>query len=339
MQHELQNFELTLDQMSCKKAMHNFQFLLNKCAEKFVSTKICKGTKNKKLLVNNEIKHLATKKRQQYQNFMRKKDKNDQLKFNALRNKLQKLIRRKKETYYQLLINADGQKNSKSFCDCNSRLKGKVATQDRLNKETADKFIDYFSSVGKILASKFESKKEKVSKSSSISVQSMRLTSAILLEVREIINKMQTKCSTDCFELNNFFLKKLECLIVPILTKLINKFIDEGSFPPCLKEAIIVALHKKGDVQEASNFRPTSLLLTVSKVFETYIYNKISNFLEFFDTVDDNLLLRQIANIGLRGPMLEIMKSYLSDRKQTLRYGAARTSPRTIFLACIKVQF
>ena len=49
-----------------------------------------------------------------------------------------------------------------------------------------------------------------------------------------------------------------------------------------------------------------------------------------FDTVDHNLLLRKIANIGLRGPMLVIMKSYLSDRKQILRYGAVRTSPRTV---------
>ena len=29
MQHELQKFELTLDQLSCEKAMKNFQFLLN----------------------------------------------------------------------------------------------------------------------------------------------------------------------------------------------------------------------------------------------------------------------------------------------------------------------
>ena len=50
-----------------------------------------------------------------------------------------------------------------------------------------------------------------------------------------------------------------------------------------------------------------------------------------FDTVNHNLLLKKIiANIGLRGPMLEIMKSYLSDRKQILRNGAARTSPRTL---------
>ena len=46
--------------------------------------------------------------------------------------------------------------------------------------------------------------------------------------------------------------------------------------------------------------------------------------------VDHNLLLKKIAKIVLRGPMLEIMKSYLSDRKQILRYGAARTSPRIV---------
>ena len=87
MQHELQKFELTLDRLSCEEAMKNFQFPLNKCVEKFVPTKNCKGSENKKLWVDNEIKHLAAKKRQQYQNFMRTKDKNDQLKFNALRNK------------------------------------------------------------------------------------------------------------------------------------------------------------------------------------------------------------------------------------------------------------
>ena len=60
---------------------------------------------------------------------------------------------------------------------------------------------------------------------------------------------MQTEYNTYCLELNNFFLKKLERVIVPMLTKLIIKYIDE-SFPPCLKEAIIVAIHENCDVQE-----------------------------------------------------------------------------------------
>ena len=40
MQHEIQKFELTPDQLSCEEAMKIFQFLLNKCIEKFLPTKI-----------------------------------------------------------------------------------------------------------------------------------------------------------------------------------------------------------------------------------------------------------------------------------------------------------
>ena len=105
MQNELQKIELTFDQLSSEEAVN---LLKNLFLQKFV-----KVQKVKKLWIDNEIKHLATKKRQQNQNFMRTKEKNDLLKFNALRNKLQKLIRRKKEMYYQRLMNADGQKNSK----------------------------------------------------------------------------------------------------------------------------------------------------------------------------------------------------------------------------------
>ena len=68
-----------------------------------------------------------------------------------------------------------------------------------------------------------------------------------------------------------------------------------------MKDAIIVAVHKKGDVQEPSNFRPISLLPTVSKVFETFLYNKISNFLEVFDLLDANQygFRRQIGTTDL----------------------------------------
>ena len=40
MQHELQKFELTLDQLSCEEAMKKIQFLLNNCVEKFVPRKM-----------------------------------------------------------------------------------------------------------------------------------------------------------------------------------------------------------------------------------------------------------------------------------------------------------
>ena len=56
----------------------------------------------------------------------------------------------------------------------------------------------------------------------------------------------------------------------------------------------------------------------------------VFRFEKAFDTVDYNLLLRKFANIDLGGPILEIMKSYLSDRKQSLGYGGERTNPGTV---------
>ena len=109
----------------------------------------------------------------------------------------------------------------------------------------------------------------------------MLLTRATLLKIGEIINKTQTKYSTNCFELNNFFLKKLEWVIVPILAKLIRKCIDERSFPPCLKEAIIVAVHEKGDVQEPSNFRPIFYFRPLQKSLQYFCTTKYLNFWKF----------------------------------------------------------
>ena len=38
-----------------------------------------------------------------------------------------------------------------------------------------------------------------------------------------------------------------------------------------------------------------------------------------FDTVEQNLLLEKLENIGMRGPVHKLLKSYLSDRKQCVK--------------------
>ena len=35
-----------------------------------------------------------------------------------------------------------------------------------------------------------------------------------------------------------------------------------------------------------------------------------------FDTIEQNLLLEKLENIGMRGPVHKLLKSYLSDRQQ-----------------------
>ena len=56
--------------------------------------------------------------------------------------------------------------------------------------------------------------------------------------------------------------------IVLAITALINNCIEQGIFPEKLKIASIIPLHKGGDINDPHNYRPTSILPTLLKIFE-----------------------------------------------------------------------
>ena len=61
-----------------------------------------------------------------------------------------------------------------------------------------------------------------------------------------------------------------------------------GIIPKAFKTSKISSLFKKGDNTLLSNYRPISLLPTISKIFERKIYNQLSNYFN-----DSNLLAEQ----------------------------------------------
>ena len=54
--------------------------------------------------------------------------------------------------------------------------------------------------------------------------------------------------------------------------------IDECIFPEILKYAEIKPNHKKGDRADRENYRPISLLSTVSKIYERLLYDQIHDY-------------------------------------------------------------
>jgi hypothetical protein len=64
------------------------------------------------------------------------------------------------------------------------------------------------------------------------------------------------------------------------LTSLLNKLIEEGVFPTNWKEALVTPIHKKGDKQTISNYRPISCLLAASQLLEFMVCKQVSEYME-----------------------------------------------------------
>ena len=77
------------------------------------------------------------------------------------------------------------------------------------------------------------------------------------------------------------------------LTRLLNLSISTGIFPEEWKTAKVVPIHKKGSLQDTGNFRPVSILSTLSKLLERHVHIAFYDFLKHF-----NLL--HIAQSGFR---------------------------------------
>ena len=54
-----------------------------------------------------------------------------------------------------------------------------------------------------------------------------------------------------------------------------NFYVDKTSFPNSLKQADITPVHKKDDTNDKNNYRPVSILHSLSKAFEKCLYDQI----------------------------------------------------------------
>jgi len=95
--------------------------------------------------------------------------------------------------------------------------------------------------------------------------------------VIDIINELKSKNSCGKDKISNKLLKSIKNEIAEPLAIIINQSFVNGIFPDSLKIAKVIPLYKKGDDFKFENYRPISLLPTISKVIEKIMYKQIYN--------------------------------------------------------------
>ena len=82
-------------------------------------------------------------------------------------------------------------------------------------------------------------------------------------------------------------LKHASDIISEVLTKILNKSIELGTFPSKLKMANVIPIFKSDDNMDPNNYRPVSLLSCFNRIFEklVYMYKRMKSFIEENNTL------------------------------------------------------
>ena len=100
-------------------------------------------------------------------------------------------------------------------------------------------------------------------------------------EITNIIDKSNNKKAPGKDKISNKIIKLLKPTLIPILTKLYNICYKKGYHPKYWKDTKIILLNKPDKpTSNPSNYRPISLINTMSKTLEKIIKNRLYNWAE-----------------------------------------------------------
>ena len=153
-------------------------------------------------------------------------------------------------------------------------------------KEVSNILAKHFSSIGKNYDGKIDKSTTPLDKYLNKipkNKNSMYLSPMNETEINKVILGLPNKKSYGYDKINNCLLKELCSLIITLLTIVFNKSLEEGVFPDSMKNADTVPLFKSKCSSNCNNYRPISLLITLSKLLEKIVYSRTITFLDKYN--------------------------------------------------------
>ena len=216
------------------------------------------------------------------------------IKYKDYRNKLQQILRKTKENYYKKICKEYKKNTSKLWKVINritQRMNDKSGVIEYLKVNNieihdtnliAEEFAKHFSTVGNKYANKIQPSNYSFNhylQQIPQNPRSMYMDPTSKEEIEKLIDKLPNKTSKGNDDISNLLLKRLKYAISGPLEMIFNKSISEGIFPTGMKSADVIPLFKSKEKFLVNNYRPISLLVTISKILEKIIYTRTYKFL------------------------------------------------------------
>ena len=152
--------------------------------------------------------------------------------------------------------------------------------------DIANNFGKFYSTLGESLAQNIP--RSKVGVNDYLAKIPRNLHSMVLFptshcEIDKAIANLPSKTSSGYDDKSNVLLKSLRTSLSYPLTLIMNQSLETGVFPDRMKLAEVIPLYKNKAMDHLVNYRPISLLITISKILEKIMYKRVISFINKSD--------------------------------------------------------
>ena len=108
------------------------------------------------------------------------------------------------------------------------------------------------------------------------------------IEISRIITSLNPKNSSGHDGISFKLLKCLNPSISNVVCTIINKYLESGTVPRSMKAARVIPIYKSKVKTDVNNYRPISLLPSLSKILEKVVHHRLYTFLTINDILYEN---------------------------------------------------
>ena len=145
--------------------------------------------------------------------------------------------------------------------------------------EIANEFNKYFINIGRILSEQITSGHSSDEYLNDKTELVFNFTPVTEDYIANVISNLKNKSSYGYDNISNKLIKLAKGVLTQPLTLISNQILRNGIFPKELKISGVKPLFKSGDPLQFNNYRPVSLLPSLSKIFEHVIFDQIMCYL------------------------------------------------------------
>ena len=252
-----------------------FSLVIGKLVEDFVPLKPRKNN-NRPAWMNQDILRAVRKKRRMWKG---ERSHAVSEEYKAMEKKVKRMIRSAKRSHEKRLANENGGNSKPFYAYVKGKTRSRVTVGPLKNQEgttvadnegMATLLNDYFSSV-------FTSEPDgAVPRANDLEVgEELRDVAITEKGVRNKIMALKQSSAPGPDGIGATLLQELNKELVPAITILFRKILDEGKPPEEWKCANVTPIFKKGAKSDPSNYRPVSLTSIICKVFESLLRDGI----------------------------------------------------------------